>query len=74
MDQFITSCEAAEQYPENLGLQQLQNETYSYTLQAYAQKLNERQSSLFCDESDAALDLLEYEDATQGESKKRHNR
>lgn len=71
MDQFIASCEAAEQYPKNL-LHQLQHETYSYTLEAYAEKLKERQSSLFSDESDAALDLLEFEDATRGTSKNGH--
>lgn len=62
MEQLIASCDDAPAYPKNL----VQATTYAHKLDAYIERLDERQQALFCDESKACLDVWEWEEHTMG--------
>jgi hypothetical protein len=58
MERFIASCDAADGYPLNL----VHHHTYEHNLRAYAERLDEREKSLFSTESEASLDFWDFDD------------
>ena len=57
MDQLITSCNQASQYPQNLRA----GEYLDYVLESYFHKLNDNELRLFSSESDSKLTLLDFD-------------
>jgi len=62
MEQFRNSFDAASTYPKNLN----DHDTYDHNLDAFARRLDERESKLFCEESRVALDFWECDDQGRG--------
>lgn len=60
---FLRSCDEAATYPANL----VYHDTYDYNLRSYINKLDERESLLFCTEKVSILDFWEYDDHLRGE-------
>lgn len=64
MEQLATSCDDAKSYPQNL----IHPNTYEYNLNAYHQRLDEREDSLFQNDAEAALDFWEFDAKGSGAS------
>jgi hypothetical protein len=61
-DQFIDSCNHADEFPKNL----IGNETFiEYNLIDYHERLNDRASELFSPEDEGYLRFWEYNDENQ---------
>jgi hypothetical protein len=61
-DQFIDSCNHADEFPKNL----IGNETFiEYNLIDYHERLNDRASELFSPEDEGYLRFWEYDDENQ---------
>ena len=58
MNDFVHSCNAAATYPKNL----ISHSEYQHTLQAYVQRLDEREHELFGSEDNAAIDFWDLDD------------
>jgi hypothetical protein len=58
---FVRSCSEAAFYPRNL----VYHDTYEHNLKAYVERLDERESLLFCKESTSILDIWEYDADSQ---------
>lgn len=63
MDQLDIQCQCAKDYPLNLA----DSTTLAYSLESRYTRLNDQEQRLFCVESKAAIEFLEYGHAQQGE-------
>lgn len=64
MEQVISSCNAAANYPQNL----IQSSAYEFVANSYLEKLDEHQRDLFGAAESAALDFWELSDTSRGTS------
>lgn len=62
MEQVVNSCKAAADYPKNL----IRSNTYEFIARAYFEKLEERQLTLFNDETRASLEFWDFGDSAKG--------
>ena len=60
-EQFVRSCNEAAWFPRNI----VNHDTYDHNLKAYVGRLDTQESSLFCDESKACVNLLDCDDKLQ---------
>lgn len=63
MDQLDTQCQRAKEYPLNFA----DSVALIHGLESRWTRLNAQERRLFCVESRAALDFLEYGDGQRGE-------
>lgn len=61
MDQFISSCDSAGEYPRNL----IHPNAYVHKLRAYAERLDSENERLFSNEARAAVDFLDFDEQAQ---------
>lgn len=61
-EQFVNSCQAAAEYPENLVF----SATREHTSKGYVKQLDERETKIFSKNEDLILDVLEYESPKEG--------
>ena len=62
MEHFLKSCEQAASFPKNL----IHQDTYQHNLDAFVERLDDRQLDLFSEEDGGNLDLMEYDVQTRG--------
>ena len=56
MDKLLKSCEEAGDYPRNV----INHNTYDYSLRAYFERLNSRETRLFLDKGQLSLDFWDF--------------
>lgn len=56
MEKLLKSCEGAGEYPRNL----VYHNTYDYSLRAYFERLNDRESRLFLEKGQLSLDFWDF--------------
>jgi hypothetical protein len=62
MDELIRLHGNAAEYPKNL----VSTHTYQHVLHSYAQRLNEKERSLFCSQDKAVVDFLQFDEGGSG--------